>query len=181
MATLARRTLLLGLTALACGARARAATPEEVRAELPGARLRGQGRLTVLAFHVYDARLWVGGDFEAERFAAAPVAIEVEYARALKGRAIAERSLDEVRRQGDVSDTVAARWLDWMEAHFPDVTGGDRLTGIHRPGESLRLFHNGRLRGEIRDAEFARRFIAIWLGPRTSQPQLRQALLGGAS
>jgi hypothetical protein len=181
MQPISRRTLLLGLTAIACTVRARAATPEEVRAELPDARLRGQGRLTFLALHVYDARLWADEGFQAERFDAAPVALEVEYARALKGRAIAERSLDEMRRQADVTDGVAGGWLDWMSEHFPDVARGDRLTGVHRPGESLRLFHNGRLRGEARDAEFARRFVAIWLGPRSSQPQLRRSLLGSAA
>ena len=44
--------------------------------------------------------------------------------------------------------------------------------------QMLRL--NGRAGGELRDAEFARRFIGIWLGEQTSQPALRQSLLGGA-
>ena len=30
--------------------------------------------------------------------------------------------------------------------------------------------------GELRDPEFARRFLAIWLGPNTSEPALRRAL-----
>jgi hypothetical protein len=32
--------------------------------------------------------------------------------------------------------------------------------------------------GEVRDATFARLFFGIWLSPRTSEPQLRAALLG---
>ena len=43
--------------------------------------------------------------------------------------------------------------------------------------QMLRL--NGLADGELRDAEFARRFIGIWLGEQTSQPALRQSLLGG--
>ena len=35
----------------------------------------------------------------------------------------------------------------------------------------------GRTVGEVADAEFARLFFGIWLSPRTSEPQLRQALL----
>jgi hypothetical protein len=34
------------------------------------------------------------------------------------------------------------------------------------------------LRGDIRDAEFARLFFGIWLSPRSSEPAMRQALLG---
>ena len=43
--------------------------------------------------------------------------------------------------------------------------------------QMLRL--NGRAGGELRDAEFARRYIGIWLGEKASQPALRQSLLGG--
>jgi hypothetical protein len=51
---------------------------------------------------------------------------------------------------------------------------------LQRPGEAAVFWLNGRLRGEIRDAEFARRFFGIWLSPRTSEPALRSALLGSA-
>ena len=39
---------------------------------------------------------------------------------------------------------------------------------------------NGRTAGEIADAEFARLFFAIWLGPATADRNLRAALLGAA-
>jgi hypothetical protein len=41
-----------------------------------------------------------------------------------------------------------------------------------------RFFHNGNPRGEVRDAEFTRRFFGIWLGEATSEPALRDSLLG---
>jgi hypothetical protein len=41
-----------------------------------------------------------------------------------------------------------------------------------------RFWLNGQPRGELRDAEFTRLFFGIWLSPRTSQPRLREALLG---
>ena len=65
-----------------------------------------------------------------------------------------------------------------MKQLFPDVQAGDRITGVHRPGVGARFHVNGRLAGEVRDADFARLFFAIWLSPRTSEPQLRAALLG---
>ena len=65
-----------------------------------------------------------------------------------------------------------------MQQIFPDVKAGDRLTGVQRPGEATRFFVNGQAGGEVRDAEFTRLFFGIWLSPRTSQPQLREALLG---
>ena len=51
--------------------------------------------------------------------------------------------------------------------------------GGHRPGEAARFYFNGKLRGEVREADFARRVFGIWLSPQTSEPKLRLALLGG--
>jgi hypothetical protein len=65
-----------------------------------------------------------------------------------------------------------------MTRLFPDVKAGDRITGVHRPGESAAFFVNGRAVGEVREARFASLFFGIWLSPRTSQPALRAALLG---
>jgi hypothetical protein len=161
-------------------ARAEPAPPPEVDVEIPGARLVGSGRLSFVMLHVYDARLWSRGAVDAASALAVPVALELEYARSLPGRRIAERSLVEMRRGSAIADNDADRWLAWMSATFPDVERGDRITGVHRPGESARFHLNGRLRGELREPEFARRFFAIWLGPQTSEPALRDALLGGA-
>ena len=180
-AALSRRTALLALALQPCVSlqlSAQPALPTEVSAELPGARLLGSGRLTFMMLHVYDARLWVGHDFKADGFASMPLALELEYARSLHGRLIAERSLEEMKRQGAVSDEAGERWLAAMRQAFPDVAKGDRLTGLHRPGESARFFMNGKVRSEIRDADFARRFFGIWLSPQTSEPKLRQSLLG---
>ncbi len=182
-ARVSRRTVLAAALGAAVGglclcARAQPAVPAEVAAELPGARLLGSGRLTYFALHIYDARLWVGDGFAADNFSKLPLALELEYARTLFGKLIAERSLDEMKRAGGFSDEQAQRWLAAMTQTFPDVNKGDRLTGVHRPGEAAAFFLNGKPRGEIRDADFARRFFGIWLSPQTSEPKLRAALLG---
>ncbi len=173
---LARRPVLAALLALPFAAQAR---PPELGTELPGAKLQGQGLLRFLGLRVYDARLWVADGFKPDDYAQHPVALELEYARDLVGKRIAERSLVEMRKVGDVPDVQAAAWLITMEKTFPDVKAGDRITGVHRPGEGMRFFMNGTARGEVRDAAFARLFIGIWLSPRSSEPALRRALLGG--
>lgn len=175
-----QRRRLLAAAALACAAgaaRARSAPPEVVGA-LAGARLVGSHRLRWFGLSVYEARLWSNGPLAAADWAARPLALEIEYARAFTGRAIAERSLAEMRRQGPIDETTAARWLATMQALFPDVTEGDRLTGLHEPDQGARFFANGTPRGEVREPVFARRFFGIWLSEAGSQPALRRALLG---
>jgi hypothetical protein len=185
-----RRELLAALAATAAlwPARDGAASPSpdalpaEVAAELPAARLQGSGRLRAFGLHVYDARLW-----RAERRVGAddwdrtPLALEIVYARRLRGERIAERSLAEMLRQGAIAEADGQRWLDEMKRLFPDVAAGDRITGVQLPGQSVRFFVNGRLVGEVRDAGFVRRFFGIWLAGETSEPALRAALLGAGS
>jgi hypothetical protein len=151
--------------------------PAEVLTALTDARYRGSGKLTFLRLHVYDARLWVLEGFTPENYEQQPLALELLYARSLKGELIAERSLAEMRRVSDPSGEQAEQWLSQMRSLFPNVVAGDRITGIQTPGESTRFFLNGQLRGEVRDADFTRAFFSIWLSPRTSEPKLRQALL----
>jgi Chalcone isomerase-like len=173
-----RRAVLALLAASVGPAGATTSTPPEVLAELPAARLQGRARLTWFSLPIYDARLWVGVGFRAQAFERTELALELEYARSLRGEAIAERSLEEMRRGGNIGSETAATWLAHMRAMFPDVVRGDRLTAVHRPGRALRLYFNAQLRGEVADAEFGPRFLAIWLGHATSQPQLRLALIG---
>lgn len=177
-----RRSALLAALALGLPVRGpRAAAfpiPSEVATELPAARLQGAGRLRVVGLLIYEARLWVGERAVTEDWNV-PMALEIEYRRALDGGRIAERSLDEMRRQGEIAPAAADRWLRQMRSIFPDVREGDRLTGVKLPLQAARFFHNGALRGEVRDAEFARRFFGIWLSPQTSDPSLRLALLAG--
>jgi hypothetical protein len=170
-----------GLTISAAAlARSAPPPPPEVRNEVPGARLLGSGRLTFMLFHVYDARLWASSSFDAVRFDQAPLALELEYARGFDNADIAERSIEEMRRSGTIAPEKATRWLAAMKQAFPDVTAGDRTTGVQVPGVAARYFVNGKFTGEIRDAEFTRLFFGIWLSPRTSEPRLREALLAGA-
>ena len=81
----------------------------------------------------------------------------------------------------------APQWLlranfarEAMAAHLEShsVQAGDTLAALHRPGEGARFWHQGQPSGEIRDPELARAFFAIWLDPRTREPQLRAQLLG---
>ena len=176
-----RLVLLAAAGAVLASTRAQAnVAPPEVVAELPSARLLGSSRLRVFGFQVYDARLWSSVATGPDTWAQAPLALELQYLRKLDGPAIAERSLSEMRRQGDIATATAERWLAEMKRLFPDVTAGDRITGVQQPGVGARFFVNGKLAGEVRDAEFARWFFGIWLSARTSEPAMRDALLGGA-
>ena len=153
----------------------------QVQAETaPLAQLReaGSGTYTYWGFDVYRASLWVEPGFEPAAFARQRHALELQYLRNFKGRDIAERSIEEMRRIGNFSEAQAKDWLEAMAGAFPDVRAGDRLLGLHLPGRGAQFYYNGRPTSEIRDPEFARLFFGIWLSEQTPAPKLRAALLG---
>lgn len=169
---------LLAVTAAAWWPSTVRATPEPtVSAALQDKQLQGNARLRVWGFEVYDASLWAGPGFDAQRYAQHRFGLELSYLRSFKGRNIAERSIDEMRGIADITPEQATRWLAAMSELFPDVERGDRITGVHVPGSGARFYLNGKLRGELADEAFSRLFFGIWLSPKTSQPAMRATLL----
>jgi hypothetical protein len=170
--------LLLSAAAAQAGERADAPQlPAEAAQAYPQLAPLGAGTLRWFGFHVYDARLWVGG---ARPDADVPYALALRYARDFAGARIAQASIDEIERLGMGDPARRSRWLAEMQRVFPDVKAGSELAGLHVPRRGVRFFHDGRLVGEIADPEFARAFFAIWLDPRTRSPALRAALVGEA-
>jgi Chalcone isomerase-like len=160
------------------------AGPEDIRTELkellPHNRLVGRGRLTYFGFQVYDARLWAAPGFRAEDLSSQPFALELAYLRDFASADVAARSILEMRRSADISESQAKAWTQEMLRVIPDVKKGDRIMGANKPGIGAAFLVNGKPGGEIRDVEFARLFFGIWLSPKTSEPKLRSALLAGA-
>lgn len=155
------------------------AMPLEIGDALPDARLQGGMRFRWFGLHVYDARLWTATPLRVdEDLASRPYALELAYVRRLEGKAIAERSLDEMKRLEAVSTAEAQEWLQAMRVAFPDVAPGDRLVGLHRPGRGVQFLHNGRVTGEVGERRFARLFFGIWLSSASREPALRAQLMG---
>jgi len=168
-----RRSCLLALPALLGLPLRAAASP----AELPPWQLQGQAQMRFLGLLIYDVRLWVPAKVGAPDWATQDLALELQYARSLSGKEIAKRSLAEMRRQGEINAAQAKSWLAEMEAAFPDVKAGDRITGQFEPGKAAQFFFNGQRGRRVADAEFARLFFGIWLSAHSSEPKLRQQLL----
>ena len=152
--------------------------PPELQSVLPSAQRVGTAKLTFWGFDVYNATLWAPPDFKPTQYAQHSFALDLAYLRSLDGSSIAQRSIDEMQRLGKISPQQAQAWLAAMVEYFPDVKTGDRITGVHRAGAGAAFWVNGKPRGEIKDVEFARLFFGIWLAESTTQPAMRQALLG---
>jgi hypothetical protein len=184
--------LTLGAVGMTCGRRVAAQTgqapaaevsaPPELRslpAPWPQARQLGTANMRFFGLAIYDAALWAPPGFSAQSYANVPFALELRYLRSLSGAAIAQRSLDEMRRGGALAQATETQWLSAMRATFPDVQSGDRITGLNEPQHGVRFYVNGQAKAAITDPAFGERFFGIWLAPWTSEPAIRLALLQG--
>ena len=163
MASGARRRLLLALAAAPFAAFA-STDPTA------GLKRWGNGEFRRFGFLVYEATLWAGDDPQRP-----PLALRLDYKRTIAGAAIAEASVKEMRGLG-ADEASLKRWGELMTQIFPDVKDGDYIVGHYETGVA-RFYFNGRLLGEVADADFARAFFGIWLDAKTSAPGLRAALL----
>jgi hypothetical protein len=140
----------------------------------------GNGEMTWFGLKLYRATLWVagqkGGQKDGRLRPESPFALALEYRRDIAGERIVQASVDEMRKLG-AGDEQLRIWEAEMRRVFPDVRKGDVLIGVHLPGSGARFFFREREIGTVQDAEFARRFFAIWLDPKTSAPDVRAALL----
>ena len=140
---------------------------------LPGAQQVGQGVFKRFGWSIYEAKLYApGGRFDSNK----PYALSLTYERTIAGDRLVQASLDEMRKLGAPVDE-RPDWGPALSKVLPSVSKGVTLTGVYRPGEGATFYQQDREIGSVDDA-LARMFFAIWLDPRTSEPGLRQALLG---
>lgn len=143
---------------------------------LPKAGEVGSGQFRWWGFLVYDATLWSPqGDYQP----GGPFALSLRYARDVSRQDIVEASIDQMRDLGFAVDKHP-EWKAKLDQVMVSVKSGDTLTGVYTPGQGAVFFYNERLTGQISE-RLAKAFFAIWLDPKTTEPKLRQALLGQSS
>jgi len=148
---------------------------EVVEKNIPEAKKVGEARLTYAFWDVYEATLYAPkGTLQQDK----PYALSLRYLRDIAGDAIANRSVEEIEKQGFDDVEQLAIWKAKMLEIFPNVEDGTVLTAIFIPGNKTLFYEGSTNIGVIKDAEFTKRFSDIWLGENTSESRLREELLG---
>lgn len=135
----------------------------------------GEARLKVMFWKIYDAQLVAPkGTWKSN----APFALSLTYLRDFDGEEIASRSVDEMRSLGYDDEVALAKWFEQMRSVFPNVKEGENITGVLDEKRHTHFYHNGLLVGSIDDITFGQSFFDIWLSSNTSEPDMREQLLG---
>ena len=167
--------LLLTAVPIQTPANANDAAPTYINAVVADAQEIGAGRMKFLMWDVFDATLYApNGAWAADK----PFALKLSYLRALEGNKIADKSIEEMRGQGFNDAAKLDKWQQQMRDIFPDVKKGSTITGVRLNDGGTVFYEDASEIGRIHDAAFTTAFFDIWLGDKTSGPELRQKLLG---
>lgn len=168
-------TITTGVTAIAAPPTLPEPVLKEIAKDAPNLARRGEAVMRFIGIKVYDIRLWTASMIHTY---SEPFALELVYDLGFKGKDIADRSVTEMRRQGYNDETKLKRWGEMMGRIFPDIRKGDTLIGVSIPGKEIRFYTREKFIAAESDMEFAKAFFDIWLSEKTSEPKLRQRLLG---
>jgi len=137
-------------------------------------KLIGEGTLKVLMWEVYDLRLFTDGTpFSWNN----KFMLEFDYSRELKKESVIDASLKEFKLQPNVTDKDIKAWEVYLEKVIQSVQKGAKASIIWVPDGQIIFHYEGSKPTTIENEKFARAFLNIWLGERTSRPKLRNKLL----
>ena len=137
-------------------------------------KLIGEGTLKVLMWEVYDLRLYTDGTAFSwqDKFM-----LEFDYSRELKKESVIDASLNEFKLQPNVADKDIKAWGVFLEQVIQPVQKGTKANVFWAPGGKIIFHYEGSQPSTIENEDFARAFLNIWLGNKTSRPKLRSQLL----
>lgn len=167
---------LIGVFLIFFASTAFAAKPEvstlQNSAEL---KLVGQAQMRWLMFPLYRVSLKTAdGRYQENRY---PQMIDILYLRSIDKQDLLTATDNEWNRLG-ISLAKRQLWISQLGKLWPAIKRGDRLAFQVNPGGDNYFVYNGKKIGGIADKQFGRSFLDIWLSPNTSQPAIRQRLIG---
>ncbi|KNC67847.1 hypothetical protein AC626_08325 [Pseudoalteromonas rubra] len=162
--------------------------------QLSTLELRGTADLRYLFWDVYSAALYTGGEaYQADQF---PQVLSLTYKRDIEAQELVDATREQWQKQKLVLDN-AEQWLRQLVQLWPDIQKGNQLILVvdrdkqsrfyfrPDPGAEVKsalseaeLKTSARFLGAINDRAFGPAFLAIWLSEKTTEPKLREQLIG---
>lgn len=144
----------------------------------------GEGEMNYLFWTIYQAEFYRGADQDNDTPLNVMIAkdknekaLKIEYFKSIEKRALIDATVQQWQHLGYQQSNID-KWSAPLESIWPDVEPGNTITlTVLKNGQS-QFFFNGELIGAIDSHDFGEAFLSIWLSENTSEPKLRQQLLG---
>jgi hypothetical protein len=86
--------------------------------------------------------------------------------------------MDELSKVPDVGSVELKAWKQILEKGISDMHAGEKASVVFSKSGNVEFWSENREFISFQDLKFAKNLAEIWLGPKTSHPKLRLALLG---
>jgi hypothetical protein len=136
----------------------------------------GETTFTVLFWDIYSSQLLTTSGSYPVKNTNDNLLFDIHYLRDITSEDLIKRTVEQWQHLGTTEEKYQ-RYLPILQRLWPNIKDGDSLSLLIYQGRSVFYFNN-QYQGVIDDPEFGEIFLAIWLSDRTSQPRLRNELLG---
>jgi hypothetical protein len=155
-------------------------TDSKVTEHFPTLIAVGRGELTWFGLSIYHASLWTAtGEYQSVKDSL-PIALTITYNKNIKSDALAKRTVKEWKSLGLFDDQWRKYWGQRLRQIWPNVAPGDSITTLVTANRKTRFYHNDKLLSDLADPTFGTALLSIWLDDETSEPDLREKLIGQA-
>ncbi len=186
------QALLLGAFLL-CAGNAHAAVvrecdglsfPQHIQARGQTLTLNGLGlrKATFLGIKVYVGALYVAhptSDAQAILSSPDPVEMQLRFVFRVSAGELRDAWHDGFKKSAGAELPRLQSRIAQLDAWMRSVKSGQQMTFVRIPGVGIEYALDGTVEGTIPGEDFARAFLAIWLGPSPPSRALRAGLLGG--
>ncbi|WP_261904859.1 chalcone isomerase family protein [Vibrio fortis] len=131
---------------------------------------QGEGEMTYLFWTLYNAELYTTPTRTEQ-------ALKIEYYRDIESKDLVDATQDQWEKLG-YSDSKIKSWIAPLYDMWPNVKQGSTLTIRVSENQQSQFYFDEQPIGTITDTQFGPAFLSIWLSENTSEPELRQQLLG---
>jgi hypothetical protein len=184
--------LILGAVLLSAGcARAAAARecdgvsfPEHIRKQGETLTLNGLGlrKATIFGIKVYVGALYLAhptSDAQAILSSHEPLEMQLRFVFHVTAGQLRGAWRDGFEKSAPTELPQLRSRIAQLDAWMHSVGSGERMTFLRIPGKGIEYSRDGTVIGTIPGEDFARAFLAIWLGASPPSRELRAGLLGG--
>src|SRR5215475_3362103 len=158
--------------------------PEQTQVQTSPLTLNDLGlrQATVLKVNVYVAALYVAqksADANAILAANTPKQLVLHFVRDVDSKDLKEAWEEGFENNAKPQMPALKERIEQLKTWMVDMKSGQKLTFTHKPGAGVEVDINGTVKGTIAGDDFAKAFLAIWLGPKPPNPGIKEGLLGG--
>ncbi|TWX69964.1 chalcone isomerase family protein [Colwellia sp. C1TZA3] len=140
--------------------------------------LLGKAKFSVLFWDIYESSLLTTDGQQPFSNVCQHALFEIHYLRDISKKELIDNTVSQWQHLA-LNENEYRAFLPLLENIWSDINAGDRLSMLSQRGTSV-FYLNRQKIGEIESLTFAKIFLSIWLDENTSEPKLRQQLLGNS-